>query len=212
LSGDVFRPGASWAESKPVYLDAGPKVTEAYIQTPDRYRTELARWCALSRGRSAFVWEATYSRAERARMATQHEILDPSGLQGAMACPLWFGGGIVGLVMLFRGGRARPFSAEIVHDVTRLLPAFGLAEAALRRAAMLEPAAVGTADAQSVSALATLGARERQVASLIATGLSSKEIASALGSSFHTVRNQTRRIFERLGVRSRSQLAALLRG
>lgn len=201
----VFRPGPTWTGSRPVYLDAGRDVTEAYIDTPERYRAELLRWCERSRGHEAFLWEETYSNAERTRMATEHEILEPLGFASVMGCPLRFAGEVVGLVMLFRTRRARRFSVEAARDVTRLLPTFGVAEAAFRARPSSEHPALA-------HALETLGARERQVASLLAKGLTSKEIASALGTSFHTVRNQTRRVFERLGVRTRAELAARMRG
>ena len=52
--------------------------------------------------------------------------------------------------------------------------------------------------------------RESEVAQLIAAGLATKEIAVRLGVSAHTTRHHTERVFEKLGVRSRSSVAALL--
>jgi DNA-binding NarL/FixJ family response regulator len=48
--------------------------------------------------------------------------------------------------------------------------------------------------------------RERQIAFLVAEGLRNKEIASRLRLSEHTVKNYIFHIFEKLGVRNRSEL------
>jgi DNA-binding NarL/FixJ family response regulator len=48
--------------------------------------------------------------------------------------------------------------------------------------------------------------RELQVARLIATGLQNKEIAAFLGTSVDTVRKQTIRAYEKLGVSGRVAL------
>jgi len=51
--------------------------------------------------------------------------------------------------------------------------------------------------------------RELLVARRIAEGESPAEVASALGTSVRTVRNQVQRVYEKLGVNSREQLAPL---
>lgn len=49
--------------------------------------------------------------------------------------------------------------------------------------------------------------RERQIAGLVATGKASPLIAASLGISVHTVRRHTERVFMKLGVSSRAELA-----
>ena len=60
-------------------------------------------------------------------------------------------------------------------------------------------------------ALAPLTERERQIITALAQGQSNAEIAAALFISDKTVRNSLTRIFEKLGVRSRTQAMALWR-
>jgi DNA-binding CsgD family transcriptional regulator len=60
--------------------------------------------------------------------------------------------------------------------------------------------------------LAELPPSLRRVARLLADGLSDKEIAEACGLSFATVRTYVTRIFKRMGVHNRTELAARLRG
>ena len=57
------------------------------------------------------------------------------------------------------------------------------------------------------NALRPLTARERQLARLIATGLTNREIAAQLGLSVFTVRNEVGRILRKLKAKNRSQIA-----
>ena len=99
-----------------------------------------------------------------------------------------------------RGQRARPFDrleTARVHVVARYL--YG------RFAARWTPARpVPVLVARS----GILSVREYEVATAVAGGLSNKSIAVALQISVRTVENHMRSIFEKLGVESRTQLAA----
>jgi DNA-binding CsgD family transcriptional regulator len=59
---------------------------------------------------------------------------------------------------------------------------------------------------------AGLTLREDEVARLIGHGMSTKEIAHALGISCHTARHHTEALFAKLGVRSRAAVAAIVAG
>jgi len=54
----------------------------------------------------------------------------------------------------------------------------------------------------------TLSGREREVVRLVVAGASNDEIGARLGISSRTVESHLRRLFERLGVASRTELAA----
>jgi DNA-binding NarL/FixJ family response regulator len=58
--------------------------------------------------------------------------------------------------------------------------------------------------------LETLTEREKQVAALIRRGLRGKEIARQLGLSDGTVKIHTHRIYQKLGVKTRSELVYVL--
>jgi DNA-binding NarL/FixJ family response regulator len=58
--------------------------------------------------------------------------------------------------------------------------------------------------------LDSLSDREREIADLVAQGRTNKEIAAALFLSDKTVERHLSRTFEKLGLRSRVELAALV--
>jgi DNA-binding CsgD family transcriptional regulator len=57
-----------------------------------------------------------------------------------------------------------------------------------------------------------LTAREHEVASMAAAGLTNRQIAGRLGVSVRTVGNQLQRVYEKLGVSSRLDLPDALAG
>jgi DNA-binding CsgD family transcriptional regulator len=55
--------------------------------------------------------------------------------------------------------------------------------------------------------VASLTAREREVVGLVVDGRSNDEVGAALGITTKTVEGHLRRLFDRLGVQSRTELA-----
>ena len=58
---------------------------------------------------------------------------------------------------------------------------------------------------------ARITAREREIVALIVAGFSNKDIARELDIAVHTVKTHVHNILEKLDVRNRLQLAALMR-
>ena len=63
---------------------------------------------------------------------------------------------------------------------------------------------------RAVETRAVLSAREMEVASLAASGLANKDIAARLSLSVRTVENQLQRVYEKLGLARRADLAEAL--
>jgi DNA-binding CsgD family transcriptional regulator len=106
-------------------------------------------------------------------------------------------------------------AAEAAADASAALRRAGAARRALavdRRAADLAARCEGakTPALAPVVVRSTLTAREREVASLAASGLSNREITERLVLSVRTVENQLQRVYEKLGIRSRAELADAL--
>ncbi len=59
---------------------------------------------------------------------------------------------------------------------------------------------------------ALLSRRQREVADLLATGMSNKQIARRIGLAEGTVKFHVMRVFERVGANNRTQAALILRG
>jgi DNA-binding NarL/FixJ family response regulator len=208
--GALFRPGPRWAGSRALYLDEDARFTDLYVQHAARFGPELTRWCTLSRGREAFIDTEIYGGHEQSRMAAYAEMMRPSGVKSLLACPLVVDGETVGLVFLFRRGRAAPFPASAAAAASAILGPLALADALVSTAfAHGEPR--GPAPPGDEDPFGALGPREQQVAMLLAQGLQRKEIAALLGSSPHTVQAQTGRIYDKLGLRHRAGMALLAR-
>jgi ATP/maltotriose-dependent transcriptional regulator MalT len=60
--------------------------------------------------------------------------------------------------------------------------------------------------------IAALSAREREVATLVASGMRNRDVATALFVSEKTVESHLARIYDKLGVRSRAALATIIAG
>ena len=69
-------------------------------------------------------------------------------------------------------------------------------------ALMQSPARAGT----NGKATTVLSKREKEIARLVATGLSNRDISDKLGLSPHTVKNCLSRIFEKVGISTRIEL------
>jgi DNA-binding CsgD family transcriptional regulator len=113
---------------------------------------------------------------------------------------LWRARRIVAGVTLLRERDSPPFDALTVHLLGELQPlleqAFGLAAAEPNR--------------PSSMLAAGLTAREEEVTRLIAGGASNAEIARKLNVSEATVKAHLTKIYTKLGVRSRTQLAVVM--
>jgi len=100
------------------------------------------------------------------------------------------------LLDFHRGERSSPFSKL---DMSRAMVLAALLHEKPARIAPGEGTHAGLSD------------REYEVARSVASGLTNKEVGTVLGISVRTVENHLRSIFAKLGIRSRSCLAARLR-
>jgi DNA-binding CsgD family transcriptional regulator len=208
--GALYRPGSHWAGSTTHYLDEGSRFTDEYGKHADRYAPQMARWCELSHGDQAFVDSDLYPLSAQRRMAIYSEVVHPEGLRSMMGCPLSVRGQVVGLIFLLRRGFGSRFETDAAARITPLLRGIAIAEIAVKTTTAPPPA---PADAQLESfceAFGSLSKREREIATLLAQALQSKEIANLLGTSLHTVRHQTLRIYQKLGLRGRALVAVAM--
>jgi DNA-binding CsgD family transcriptional regulator len=131
-------------------------------------------------------------------------FLRTHGLGDQAALYLRAAGAIVGGVTLMRDADAPAFEPHELGLLRRLHP---LLEHVYVEAH--EPSLAG--DGHKALLMATLTAREAEVAQLVGGGATNAEIARALYMSLGTVKTHLRQIYAKLGVRNRTQLAILLR-
>ncbi len=96
------------------------------------------------------------------------------------------------------GSLATPFGDREVEFAAALGPIMSLGDLVWRQERAAE-----------AGVLQQLANREREVCQLVRRGLTNREIASLLGSSPNTVRNQLSSAFRKLGVSTRAELAGL---
>lgn len=159
--GAAFRPGARWAGSPAYYLDDDTRFTDGYVRAADTYRPEVLAWCDLAQGDRAFIDTEIYSAAERRKKGLYADVIRPAGVRSIMGCPLNVDRQVVGLVLLYRTGKARPFSPDQARALDPILHALALAEAALGSP---------TATADAYTALDALPQRLRGVFRQLLTG------------------------------------------
>jgi DNA-binding CsgD family transcriptional regulator len=140
----------------------------------------------------------------RGRAPRYVELLRDAGFGDCLVAYLRVTGTIVGTIGLVRALDRPSFQRGDVLALRRIQP---LVEHAFARA--VEPGRNGTHDTLLGSGLT---AREADVAELVGRGASNAEIARTLHLSEATVKTHLTRIYTKVGVRSRTQLAILVGG
>ncbi len=105
------------------------------------------------------------------------------------------------------GAAERDARADALARLDEIAAPRGLARILARRDAML-----GAPKSAHRRGPGELTDREREIAELVALGRTNREIGEALFLSEHTVRNHLVRIFDKLGVSRRAELAGLVAG
>lgn len=187
-------------EHRVVALDADEEDVRRAERTlrigPTRYADEILPAFSKAQAEGAFLdSEVWTTERERQRSRYYKEMLAPIGVRSMIhVCARWKNRPL----MRFNLNRydSRPFRRSQLETVLGLLPTVEASLAAL------------FAQSSNKVELPGLTQREREVAELVARGLSSAEIGHILGTSRYTVRNQLSRIYEKLHLGSRAELAA----
>jgi DNA-binding CsgD family transcriptional regulator len=166
----------------------------------EQYGKELAPVIRTGLQSGGFQLDAQ-SLERHSSMSFYSDIIKPSRALDAMFCAVELGGEMLALCVINRS--SRPLSERALALIRGLLPVFTLGDRVLsKRDAKLD----------GELPIARLTQRERQVTELITLGYTNPEIAMALGSSRHTVRNQVASIFRKAGASTRAELVGIVRG
>jgi DNA-binding CsgD family transcriptional regulator len=173
------------------------------------YRAELAPVLDVARRGGAAI-DVNVLGASLERSAYYRELMEPQAAKAGAIVMLTHRQSVLGAFVL---GRRRGFSWRDETRLCEMAPALGLGLAALRGSggepSHQRPRAWRT-DCDLSKAGFTLSPRERELVEYLCLGYSNKQIAVACGLSPNTVRNRLAAVYERLGVGSRAELAALV--
>jgi DNA-binding CsgD family transcriptional regulator len=143
-----------------------------------------------------------FARNRRERMSVYGDFMRPNGQAGFIVRYWVMDGRLWGM------GMSRSLAQFSERDRERLDALFPHLRAALRAGALLADAR----GAASQGAAWSLTPAEERVMSLVTRGLTNAEAAGLLGISPNTLRNTLARVFNKVGVSSRSELAFIVGG
>jgi DNA-binding NarL/FixJ family response regulator len=154
----------------------------------------------------AFIDRDIYSASERRNLPFYRDIIGPQQISAMLSGSICYRGRQQAIFYLCRHGGS-VFRTRELDRVKRALPAVGVVFTAHA------PALDGDGGAQPFetrAAFARLTAGERQIADHASRGLRNHEIGRALDLSPNTVRNTLQRVFQRLKIAGRTELAVAL--
>ena len=182
-----FQSGASTAGPEPVTWGMPPLAERLLARRADTIWSELAgiRAAALGIGGVVEASGLVSADSELGRLLRSERPIHHLCL-GALE---------EGRTALVMGRASEPFTRRELELLRLCLPVLGLGD---RRASEVQEA-LG----------ARLTPREQEIFDFVSRGYNNREIASVLGTSHFTVRNQLCRLFRKVGVSGRSELVGL---
>lgn len=175
--------------------DASIGLIQTCEQNFERYASDVETAVTAAHRWGGILDHDVFSPSQRSKSAFYSEIVQPQRIASMLVLmPKWRTSAI-GWIRLERA-RGRGFRDDELALALQLLPAAEVSLVALRAQWLGQ-----------VLCLPRLTPRETEIASHVARGLSTPQIGLLLGTSKYTVRNQIGRIFEKLGVSSRAELA-----
>lgn len=162
-------------------------------------RGEVPLVATVAEKQRPFAERDVFSDREWERCERTRDLTKETGVRRVLIGPIVWGGKVAGLFHLGRGPEAPPFAEASYWDAATLAAHLSSVHGLARLVSD------GTGDA-------FLTARERQVAELVARGKTTADVARALAVSPNTVKESLKRVFRKLGVRSRAAMVARLGG
>lgn len=195
---DTLDPSAPFEEGASPGIDAGV-IACARAGWDSCYATELGPLVRVAAAAGGVVVDSrVFGQRDRDRRRYYAEVLAPGHLDHMLWAHLHVRNRPVSAIGLARSGRGRTFDDHDLETLRSLVSVFSLADSSFlvpARSPHHEVVAHG------------FSAREREIVRLVGLGYTNKEIATALGTSGNTVRNQLCGVFRKAGVTTRAELA-----
>jgi DNA-binding CsgD family transcriptional regulator len=198
----------------PTSINKDPRIIKHYLEERERYQPDLrkGRLAALA-SNGAFLDTEVYSYDERLNLPFFAEIIRPQGITSQLVAHVRFQNRMTCVLHLCRHDRRVPFRPRDRERLMPVLAGIAVAHAAFDGAAATAAARIAPAAAEPTELgtfrelFQTLSPREREIARYVAYGYRNRDIALALGTSPHTVRNHLYQVFSKLGTNHRTELA-----
>jgi DNA-binding CsgD family transcriptional regulator len=176
-------------------------LVQLFLQEFPEYSTAPNRAAELAMLHDVITDEQLYADLgiNRDRDPFECEIMRPSGITSVLDLAVKLGPQRFGFISLHRSG-GRRFSSVETDLLRPIAPALGAVASALFSRHR---------QSHNHQLASKLSARELEIAELVARGLSNKEIATTLGSSTNTVRNQLHAIYKKLSISCRTELTRM---
>jgi DNA-binding CsgD family transcriptional regulator len=172
-----------------------------------RYALELRRCFQMVRHVGGCLDIDLYSSRERRELPLFREVIQPQHVRSTIVLtPRWHRA-LLGMIRLERVSAPHFLRCDLDRAIA-LLPAVEVGLRAHHAPALAASRPAHAASRGGDTSLPRLGMREAEVAHQVARGLTTPQIAVLLGTSPLTVRNQICRIFDKVGVASRAELAS----
>jgi len=199
----------------PASIGKDRKFISQFLASRARYQPDLQKGRqAASLGRGVFLDTDVYTQHERSNLPFFAEIIRPQGISSQLVAHVTFQRRMTCILHLCRHGRTRGFRASDRERLLAVLPGIAVSHAAFDGAAATaasKPTELQAPRGSEIGAFRelfeTLSPREREVARYVAYGYRNRDIALAVGSSPHTVRNHLYQVFAKLGATGRTELA-----
>lgn len=136
-----------------------------------------------------------------------NDFLAKDGLHYGVNLYAYDGGNNIGDMRIWRDKKRENFDDTTLFVLSIIQPAF---TSALLRTRARHHAIVTATAMPTAPAIQLLSPRELAIARCVCRGITDKEIAQEIGIEFSTVRTHLKRIFNKLDVRSRTQLMLLM--
>jgi DNA-binding CsgD family transcriptional regulator len=193
------------------YPSTSPLETGTYVEMDMHYAKRcVAHWDEHYGREMAPVVQASLAlggvsidnrNVRKRSLAFYADILMPTRVREWMYSSVELGGQTLSMCILGRSSRER-ISDRAASTIRALLPVFTLGDRLLGKRDQL---------VEQELPIAGLSPREREVTELLTLGYTNPEIAMALGSSTHTVRNQVASVFRKAGATTRAELVSLVK-
>lgn len=174
----------------------------------DQYAVDLARWrtAALAHEGVAVDTEV-FAPSERKRLHYFEHFARPLGIRHCALVHLVVRGRVLSVVALVRTRSAALYTEAETALLRSVAPVLALADAAQQSEPVVAPLASSDLAPRCVDTRLT--PRQQDIVSRVALGQTNAQIASALGLSANTIRNQLVLAMERLGAGNRAEVVRL---